>query len=59
MQIHLALWSLKLKETENCRIVTRFDGIYEGTFQLNNASVHVNADYSDAKRKRLTWTIQL
>lgn len=46
-------------EAENCRIVTRFDGIYEGTFQLNNASVHVNADYSDAKRKRLTWTIQL
>ena len=38
-------------EAENCRIVTRFDGIYEGTFQLNNASVHVNADYSDAKRK--------
>lgn len=38
-------------EAENCRIVTRFDGIYEGTFQLNNASVHVNGDYSDAKRK--------
>lgn len=38
-------------EAENCRIVTRFDGIYSGTFQLDNASVHVNADYSDAKRK--------
>ena len=38
-------------EAENCRIVTRFNGIYEGTFQLNNASVHVNGDYSDAKRK--------
>ena len=37
-------------EAENCRIVTRFDGIYEGTFQLNNASVHVNADYSNIKR---------
>ena len=37
-------------EAENCRIVTRFDGTYEGTFQLNNASVHVNADYSNAKR---------
>ncbi|MBQ8626611.1 MAG: peptidase M42, partial [Agathobacter sp.] len=38
-------------EAENCRIVTRFNGIYEGTFQLNNASVHVNGDYSDEKRK--------
>lgn len=38
-------------EAENCRIVTRFDGIYEGTFQLNNASVHVNGDYNDEKRK--------
>ena len=38
-------------EAENCRIVTRFDGVYEGTFQLNNASIHVNADYNDAKRK--------
>ena len=38
-------------EAENCRIVTRFNGTYEGTFQLNNASVHVNANYSDAKRK--------
>ena len=38
-------------EAENCRIVTRFDGIYEGTFQLNNASVHVNGDYGSAKRK--------
>ena len=27
-------------ETENVRIVTKFDGIYEGTFQLNNASIH-------------------
>lgn len=38
-------------EAENCRIVTRFDGVYEGTFQLNNASVHVNGDYSEQKRK--------
>ena len=38
-------------EAENCRIITRFDGIYEGTFQLNNASIHVNADYNDTKRK--------
>lgn len=38
-------------EAENCRIVTRFDGIYEGTFQLNNASTHVNGDYDEKKRK--------
>ena len=38
-------------EAENCRIITRFDGIYEGTFQLNNASIHVNGDYNDTKRK--------
>jgi putative aminopeptidase FrvX len=37
-------------ETENCRIITRFDGTYEGTFQLDNASVHVNGDYNDKKR---------
>ncbi|MBQ1234554.1 MAG: peptidase M42, partial [Oscillospiraceae bacterium] len=38
-------------EAENCRVVTRFDGVYTGTFQLNNASVHVNADYDTAKRQ--------
>ena len=38
-------------ETENCRIVTKFDGIYEGTLQLCNASVHVNGDYSSTERK--------
>ncbi len=37
-------------EAENCRIVTRFDGTYTGTFQLNNASIHVNGDYNDTKR---------
>ena len=37
-------------EAENCRIYTRDGKVYEGTFQLNNASVHVNKDYSDAKR---------
>lgn len=39
-------------ETENVRIITKFDGIYEGTLQLNNASIHVNGDYDDTKR---TW----
>ena len=37
-------------EAENCRIATRFAGIFEGTFQLSNASVHVNGDYNDTKR---------
>lgn len=39
-------------EAENCRIVTKFDGIYEGTLQLANASIHVNGDYNSTKR---TW----
>ena len=39
-------------ETENVRVVTKFDGSYEGTFQLCNASIHVNSDYNDTKR---TW----
>lgn len=38
-------------ETENCRIVTKFDGIYEGTLQLCNASVHVNGSYASTERK--------
>lgn len=37
-------------EAENCRIITRFDGKYEGTFQLENASIHVNGKYNDTKR---------
>lgn len=37
-------------EAENCRVITRGNGKFEGTFQLNNASVHVNRDYSDTKR---------
>ena len=38
-------------ETENCRIITRFNGVYEGTLQLDNASIHVNGDYDDTSRK--------
>lgn len=37
-------------EAENCRIITRFDGKYEGTFQLENASIHVNGEYNNTKR---------
>ena len=38
-------------ETENVRVVTKFDGVYEGTFQLNNASIHVNGKYDETKRE--------
>ena len=37
-------------EAENVRIVTRSGNVYTGTCQLRNASVHVNGDYSSAKR---------
>ncbi len=38
-------------EAENCRIYTRDGKEYEGTFQLNDASVHVNDDYSTKTRE--------
>ena len=37
-------------ETENVRIYTRGGKVLEGTFQLGNASLHVNGDYNGAKR---------
>ena len=37
-------------EGENVRIVTRSSKIYTGTFQLKNASVHVNLNYSSTER---------
>ena len=37
-------------ETENVRVYTRSGAVIEGTCQLSNASVHVNGDYSSAKR---------
>ncbi len=37
-------------ETENVRVHTRDGKVIEGTCQLCNASVHVNGDYSGAKR---------
>ena len=46
-------------ETENVRVVTKFDGIYEGTFQLTNASIHVNGDYNDTKRTFETCEVVL
>ncbi|MBE5911327.1 M42 family metallopeptidase [Pseudobutyrivibrio sp.] len=38
-------------EAENCRIYTRDGKVYEGTFQLNDASVHVNDDYKTTARE--------
>lgn len=37
-------------EAENCHVITRSGKKYEGTFQLANASIHVNGKYNDTKR---------
>ncbi len=37
-------------EAENCHIFTRDGRCYEGTFQIENASIHVNDDYNGVKR---------
>ena len=37
-------------EAENVRVYTRDGKVIEGTLQLCNASVHVNGEYSNAKR---------
>lgn len=37
-------------ETENCRIYTLDDKVYEGTVQLNDASIHVNGEYQKTER---------
>lgn len=36
-------------ETENCRVYTLDDKVYDGTVQLTDASIHVNGDYQDRK----------
>jgi len=46
-------------ETENVRVYTRSGKVIEGTCQLANASVHVNGDYSSAKRSWDTVEIVL
>ena len=46
-------------EAENVRVYTRDGRIYEGTLQLCNASVHVNGDYSNAKRNWDTTEVVL
>lgn len=37
-------------EAENVRVVTKFNGKYEGTLQLADASLHVNGDYNTTQR---------
>ena len=44
-------------EAENVRIYTRGGKVLEGTFQLCNASVHVNGDYNAAKRSYDTMEV--
>ncbi len=46
-------------EAENVRIYTRSGRVVEGTLQLCNASVHVNPDYSSAKRSFDTMEVVL
>lgn len=45
---HLAISNINLNvfnvESENVKVITRFNGSYEGTLQVCNASVHVNPD---------------
>lgn len=37
-------------EAENCRVYTRGGSVYSGTFQLKNASIHVNGEYNSTSR---------
>lgn len=37
-------------ETENCMIYTREGKTYSGTFQLKNASIHVNGEFNKTER---------
>lgn len=37
-------------EAENCRVYTRDGRNYSATFQLENASIHVNGEYNNTKR---------
>ena len=46
-------------EAENVRVYTRCGKVIEGTLQLCNASVHVNGDYSTAKRSFDTMEVVL
>ncbi len=37
-------------EAENCRVYTRSGKVYTGTFQMKNASIHVNGSYNTTAR---------
>ena len=37
-------------EGENCRVITRKNGIYDGTFLLKNPSIHVNGEFNKTDR---------
>lgn len=37
-------------EAENCQVYTRDGKVYDATFQLADASIHVNGNYDDTKR---------
>lgn len=37
-------------EAENCTVHTRDGRVYDATFQLTDASLHVNSEYNDTKR---------
>lgn len=38
-------------EAENVRVISKFDGTFEGTLQLVDASIHVNSEYDETTRK--------
>lgn len=46
-------------EAENVRVYTRDGRVYTGTYQLANASVHVNTEYSSVKRSFETMEVVL
>ena len=39
-----------MQRRKNCRVYTRSGKAYSGTFQLKNASIHVNGSYNDTAR---------
>ena len=46
-------------EAENCHVITRDGRKIEGTFQLCDASLHVNRDYNSTKREFSTMEVVL
>lgn len=38
-------------EAENVRVISKFNGTFEGTLQLVDASIHVNSEYNETTRK--------